>query len=206
MPTTAARTRADGLADQRRTDILAAAVDCIAERGFDAVRLRDVSRAAGVSIGLIQHYFDSRDELLEQAIGHLSMRLIDAFDRGISETDDEWSRLEMLVDLLCAVPDLGAHATMWVVFAAAVSQYPHLQPHLVGVYDAWADHVRNAVVDGIASGAFDPTLDLDDAVAVYLAFFDGYEYEMATGLVPVDPPELRRRALGLAAALFRPRR
>ena len=30
--------------------------------GFDALRLRDVSQAAGVSIGLIQHYFTTRDE------------------------------------------------------------------------------------------------------------------------------------------------
>ena len=200
----AAETNGSTVAELRRNEILEAAATCISRSGIDSVRLRDVSREAGVSIGKIQHYFDSRDELLEQAIQFLSKRLIAAFDRGISQESSEWGRLEMLVDLLCAVPDLEDHATMWVAFAAAVSARPQLLPHLAGVYRAWEEHVRSAVVDGVRAGAFDPALDVDDSVAIYLAFFDGYEYEMATGLVPVDPGTLRRRALALAEVLFRP--
>lgn len=54
------RTARDALAGQRRGEVLDAAEPLLAAHGYDALRLRDVSRAAGVSIGLIQHYLRGR--------------------------------------------------------------------------------------------------------------------------------------------------
>lgn len=72
------------------------------------------------------------------------------------------------------------------------------------MYDAWRVYVEEAVDLGVSSGEFDLLGDRDDVIASYLAFFDGYEYDMATGLIPIDTDELRRRALLVARALFRP--
>ena len=54
-------------ATDRRVQVLEATVRVISERGAERTRLADVSRAAEVSIGLIQHYFGSRDDLLAAA-------------------------------------------------------------------------------------------------------------------------------------------
>src|SRR5690348_14257805 len=48
----------------RRSQILDAAVRVIAERGIDGARLADIAEAAGVSLGLVQHYFRHRRRLL----------------------------------------------------------------------------------------------------------------------------------------------
>ena len=47
----------------RRDEILAAAATVMARMGFERMRLRDVATEAGVSIGLLQHYFETREQL-----------------------------------------------------------------------------------------------------------------------------------------------
>ncbi len=61
--------------EERRTQILAAAARVFAQRGFHTSRVGEVAAEAGVSHGLLYHYFSSKDELLEalfeQAWGEL---------------------------------------------------------------------------------------------------------------------------------------
>ena len=59
---TSAMSLSERMARQCET-VLRVAVQQIAERGYDSVRLRDVATNAGVSIGLLQHYFGSREDL-----------------------------------------------------------------------------------------------------------------------------------------------
>ena len=49
----------------RREALLDAACTLIARSGTRTLRIEDVAREAGVSIGLVYYYFESREELLE---------------------------------------------------------------------------------------------------------------------------------------------
>ena len=194
----------DPVAEERRRMILVAASECIALQGYDSVRLREVSKRAGVSVGLIQHYFETREELLTHSIRHLSEELLAEFEITPSEQLTAWQRIEDLVGRLCAVKDLQSHSLMWVAFGAAVAGHPELRPHLERVYRSWEGYVRAAIETGIAAGEFRPVGDVKDTIAIYLAFFDGYEYDMGTGLLPADAELLHRRAMHMARALLRP--
>lgn len=48
----------------RKKQILSAAVAAFAERGFHRTRVSDIAKRAGVAYGLIYHYFDSKDDVL----------------------------------------------------------------------------------------------------------------------------------------------
>jgi len=50
-------------AAERRDQILDAANALFAERGYDEVSLEDIARAAGVTRGLVHHYFGGRNEV-----------------------------------------------------------------------------------------------------------------------------------------------
>ncbi len=50
---------------EKRRAILHAAVRVFAEKGYHGCRIADVARAAGVAYGLVYHYFQNKDELLE---------------------------------------------------------------------------------------------------------------------------------------------
>lgn len=49
-----------------RNDLLQAAFELFAQMGFGRVHLSAIADRAGVSIGLIRHYFDSKDGLVEE--------------------------------------------------------------------------------------------------------------------------------------------
>lgn len=57
---------------QRRTSIAEALLRVAAERGLDSVSLRHVAAEAGVSAGMVQHYFRTKDEMMAFALGVIS--------------------------------------------------------------------------------------------------------------------------------------
>jgi AcrR family transcriptional regulator len=64
-------------ADQRdrRRRVIDAAFELGAERGYDAVQMRDVSAISGVSLATIYRYFSSKDHLLAAAMTEWTARL-----------------------------------------------------------------------------------------------------------------------------------
>ena len=59
-----ATSRAQMALDKRRS-ILDAAVRVFARQGFHGCRVSDIAEEAGVAYGLVYHYFDSKDEILD---------------------------------------------------------------------------------------------------------------------------------------------
>lgn len=59
-------------AEERRLQILDTALTVFASKGFDGTSIKDIANAAGISQGLIYHYFKSKDDLLVLTIEHHS--------------------------------------------------------------------------------------------------------------------------------------
>ena len=55
-------------ADQRRGQMLRAAIEVIEERGFPETRIADVAARAGTSPALVIYYFKTKDQLLTEAL------------------------------------------------------------------------------------------------------------------------------------------
>jgi AcrR family transcriptional regulator len=81
---TTARPRQRLSADERREQLFAAAVEVLAEGGFQAATADAIARRAGVSKGLLWHYFDDRDDLLEQT----ARRTLKTLLRAVGATID----------------------------------------------------------------------------------------------------------------------
>lgn len=65
--------------DKRREQILSAAARVFAARGFAATKISDIAKAAGMSHGLIYHYFKTKDEVFTELFR------IATVHRGLSE-------------------------------------------------------------------------------------------------------------------------
>ena len=50
---------------ERRRQILQAAVRTFADKGYHATRVSDIAKEAGVAYGLVYHYYESKETLLE---------------------------------------------------------------------------------------------------------------------------------------------
>jgi AcrR family transcriptional regulator len=71
-------------ADARREQLMAAAVETLADRGYDATTSDEIARRAGVSKGLLWHYFDDLDDLFAAT----ARRTLGALSRAAGELID----------------------------------------------------------------------------------------------------------------------
>jgi len=64
--------------DERREQILAAALQLFATKGFAATKMADISSETGISQGLIYHYFSSKDEVFNVLISSATEKMNEA--------------------------------------------------------------------------------------------------------------------------------
>ena len=64
--------------DERREQILAAALQLFATKGFAATKMADISSETGISQGLIYHYFSSKDEVFNVLISSTTEKMNEA--------------------------------------------------------------------------------------------------------------------------------
>lgn len=63
--------------DERRQSILDAAEKLFAEKGFESTTMKDITRAAGTSIGNLYFYFPNKDDLMMRLIESVINRIWD---------------------------------------------------------------------------------------------------------------------------------
>ena len=135
----------------RRRQILDAAVQVFAQQGFHACRVSDIAREAGVAHGLIYHYFDSKDEVLNElfverwslllaAIGEIDMRPIPPREKLDAVAG-------FIIDSYRHDPELMKVIIVEVTRAANSFGRTHL-PEIRKAYDLIAKIVRDAQQQG----------------------------------------------------------
>ena len=82
------------LVEERRAEILDAAVRLFSENGYYVTTIQQIAKASGVSIGLIYQYFGDKDDIL-----FLSLKLV--LDRYETEIPARLEGVEHPVDRLC---------------------------------------------------------------------------------------------------------
>jgi AcrR family transcriptional regulator len=60
--------RTPKVVEDRREQIIDAALLVFSQKGFERTTNKDIAQAAGITAGLIYHYFESKEELLKAAI------------------------------------------------------------------------------------------------------------------------------------------
>lgn len=65
-------------APDKRRAILDAAITVFARQGFHSARVSDVAAEAGVAYGLVYHYFDSKDQMLNELFSERWALLLEA--------------------------------------------------------------------------------------------------------------------------------
>jgi AcrR family transcriptional regulator len=82
---------------ERYDGILNAACEVIARRGFHQASIRDIARAAGLSLAGLYHYVGGKDELLFLVLDRSLDRLIAALDQALADSRTPETRLLALI-------------------------------------------------------------------------------------------------------------
>ena len=73
--------------EERRRQILDAAVRAFAKKGYHACRVSDIAEEAGVAYGLVYHYFESKDAVLESIFREMWSMMLAAIN-GVEEIEE----------------------------------------------------------------------------------------------------------------------
>jgi TetR/AcrR family transcriptional regulator, regulator of biofilm formation and stress response len=153
------------VAQGRREQILDAALRIIGRSGREAVTHRAVAEEAGVPLGSTTYYFDSRDDLLAQALEHVAQRETERFQKLAeelrrAETPSELA--EMVMDQFTyETRDRDAYVAEYEIWLEASRR-----PDLRAAATAWCDAAQMAVAGAMEKlGSSDPATDASLVVA-----------------------------------------
>jgi AcrR family transcriptional regulator len=170
--------------DKRRT-ILDAAVRVFARQGFHRCRVSDIADEAGVAYGLVYHYFDTKEEILDTLFLErwelLLSAIADVDARDVGARDKLYEVASFIFDSYRYDPDLMKVIIVEVTRAANSFGDTHLAK-IREAYEGIAAIVQKAQ----DAGTFKPTVTAQFAA---LAFYGAVEQVLTAWIFNVLPQE-----------------
>ena len=111
-----------GMEPIRRRQLIEATIASIYEHGFADATVSRISNAAGVSTGIVHHYFDGKGDLLEATMRWLMSDLRNQVVRRMAAAKTPRERLQAIIDGNFAPEQFSRPAvTAWLAFWAQAS-------------------------------------------------------------------------------------
>lgn len=141
--------------DKRREDLIAATLECVAERGLAGATVREIAQRAGVTAGLIRYYFPTKDELIGAAYRAVMQRMtVQASDALRSANDDPRARLYAFVTANLGQPIMDPHnLSLWAGFIALVHADPAMAAAHRDGYLGFRDELEILIRDALLSAS-----------------------------------------------------
>ena len=88
----------DSRFDRRLAKVLHHAARIFCEKGYEGASMRDLSRAAGMSLAGLYHYFDSKEELLYLIQKHTFQTIIERAEERLKNTKGAEQRVRVFIE------------------------------------------------------------------------------------------------------------
>ncbi|MGW2421813.1 TetR/AcrR family transcriptional regulator [Streptomyces sp. NPDC001709] len=169
-----------------REEVLAAAMDMIAERGLEKLTMAALGREVGMSSGHLLYYFRSKDELLLQTLEWSEGRLGAERGRLLTRPGTAHERLSAYVDLYVPDGHRDPHWTLWLeVWNRSQNADDDARARQSAIEGAWHRDLVALIAEGVSRGEF-RRVDADRFAARLRALLDGFSIHVAIGLRGTD--------------------
>ena len=88
----------DSRFDRRLAKLLHHAAHIFCEKGYEGASMRDLSRAAGMSLAGLYHYFDSKEDLLYLIQKHTFRTIIGRLQERLKDAKGEEQRVRIFIE------------------------------------------------------------------------------------------------------------
>jgi len=140
----------------RREQLIEATIDTLAAKGFAATTLADVAKAAGLSGGIVNFHFETKDRLLVETLRHLALEYRTNWRTAVAMAGPTSAdRLKALLtadfnDVVCTPRTLAA----WCAFWAEAPSRPTYLEHCSANDEEYQVTITNLVADLVAEGGY----------------------------------------------------
>jgi betaine-aldehyde dehydrogenase len=112
----------------RRRQLIEVTIDSLAELGYVGTTLAQIAGRAGVSPGLVAHYFGDKDGLLDAAFRSLARRVGDHVRARLRQISTPRARIQAVIDANLSQEEFAQRTgTAWLAFWGQVLQVPSLK-------------------------------------------------------------------------------
>ncbi|MEJ0094451.1 MAG: TetR/AcrR family transcriptional regulator [Methylocella sp.] len=142
---------------KRRELILDEALQLFTKRHYSIVTVREIAVQCGINVGLIYHYFDSKDHLFRCALEYAIDQLVAAFEERQRELEDPLSVIMAWLDAHTTLtPVIARMVKVMADYAAFGMRKPEVDELVSGFYRRERELLEDALRRGIRMGAFRP--------------------------------------------------
>lgn len=133
--------------ERRRDDLIAAALELVSEGGPQAATVRAIADRAGVTSGLIRHYFATKEELTRAAYRRLMDRMIADTSAVLQDgPDDPTARLAWFVTASLSPPVVDPVAVgLWAGFLHGVQRDASMRDIHSSTYLGFRDALQELI-------------------------------------------------------------
>lgn len=182
-----------GMGPIRRAQICNAAAAVISREGFAGTTMRVVAEEAGVSTGMLNHYFANRSDLLTQALQYVSEEAQERMRGAISGIPPGPDRLQALLDSALADDEEAARTwRVWINAYGEAVRLPELRRMIENRLRSWyelIDEALEGVAPPAAPGAIPWSWRLD-------AMLNGLAIQALTSEAALDGVGIRTEIMG----------
>lgn len=123
-----------GMAPIRRYQLIEAAISVIHEQGFNHATVARIARRAGVSSGMVHHYFKDKDELLFATMRHLLAELRSDASMRLKAATHPFDRIRAIIDASFGETQFDERVfSAWLALYGNARQSERLQ-RILGIY------------------------------------------------------------------------
>ena len=173
--------------EEKRRQILDAAVRVFARKGFHTCRVGDIAEEAGVAHGLLYHYFTSKDEVLEAIFRENWSVLVERVEAVEASGESAREQLRHVAAILLRTwlhqPDVVR------VVVREIARSPVLQER-IGELVKPIDVIRRIIERGQRTGEFRADLDPVVAGTIFYGGIDELLTAWVLGTVPGAPDDV----------------
>ncbi|NJR13410.1 MAG: TetR family transcriptional regulator [Phyllobacteriaceae bacterium] len=187
----------------RHRELIDAALACIAELGLQGATVREVALRAGVTQGLIRHYFLTKEKLIEAAYRHLSAEMTESVETAMGDGPARL-RLARFIRASLTPPMVDAgRLSLWAAFVSAVHTSPAVALVHAEGYASYRGHVETLIVALFAEQghAITPLAARRSSLAIN-AVIDGLWLELSLSADVFDAIDVVGLAQESAAAIL----
>jgi len=162
------------VSEQRKRQILAAAMQVFARLGFHKARMDDVAREAGVSKGLLYWYYKNKDALIAAILDHIfawELRHLEVVHQMPGRATERLHELTRRV--VAEVERISFLFPMAFEFYALAGRRPEVRAALQRYYDRYYTLLTDILRDGVQRGEFRADIRPEDAATSIVALFEG---------------------------------
>jgi AcrR family transcriptional regulator len=147
--------RGKQIASLRKRQITRAAYEIIAEKGYYNFTMMDIARRAGVSSGLIHHYFKDKENMLVTLLREMQQVIRATTEKAIASEEDPRKKLEALIDTAFNLVE-SDREYLFVIFdfLTQIKLNERMQRILSKLYRGYREIWVQLLEDGMKKGVF----------------------------------------------------